>query len=508
MKWTKEAEESISKVPDFIRGMIKQQVIKIAKEKGLLEITKEFLEEVREKNGVHSKGKNLEQSKPKSIEDFYANTDKSAIYAGFKNKVSVHAGMSGMPINDTSKIWDIVKETKIQSAKCAMYIHIPFCVARCKFCSFYQSKTNCSELDKYADYLLKELEFSSQSLYAKSTVVNAIYFGGGTPTDLSANALNKILSHLQNNWNLANDCEITIEGRIYGFDDDKISVCIANGVNRFSFGVQSFNTNIRQQMGRIETKETILERIAYIASLKQTNISVDLIYGLPDQTKELWLEDLATCANTKGIDSVSIYNLKYMPGSPIKKLVKKGKLSIPATIEEQGDLFLETVKYLKSVNSRRVGLRHWAFSNRERSVYNFISKYEQDCIPIGNGAGGVINGYRIFQRMDMEDYFAQVANKEKPIAMGLKMPENNNFNGIMIGSLEEFLQIDFAQIANDFNMPNLMKKYLPLLKQWQEAGMVIFNETTGIMKLTEAGEFYNVNIAQNLVDFNKWSNDE
>ena len=197
-----------------------------------------------------------------------------------------------------------------------------------------------------------------------------------------------------------------------------------------------------------------------------------------------------------------------MPGSPIKKLVKKGKLSTPATMEEQGDLFLETVEYLKSVNSRRVGLRHWAFSNRERSIYNFISKYEQDCIPIGNGAGGVINGHRIFQRMEMNDYFAKVSNNEKPIAMGLKMPVNNNFNGTMIGSLEEFLQIDFAKIANDFNMPNLIKKYSPLLSQWQDAGMVNFNEKTGIMKLTEAGEFYNVNIAQNLVDFNKWSNNE
>ncbi|MEA2012831.1 MAG: heme anaerobic degradation radical SAM methyltransferase ChuW/HutW [Verrucomicrobiota bacterium] len=505
MKWTKEAEISISKIPGFIRGMIKQQVLKIAKEKGLTEITKEFLEEVRTTHGVHSKGKNLEQRKPKTIDDFYANTGKSPIYAGFKNKVSVHAGMSGTPIDDSSKIWDIVKNKKSQSAKTALYIHIPFCVARCKFCSFYQSKTNCNELDKYAEYLVRELELVSESLYAQSATINAIYFGGGTPTDLSADALRKILSHLNNNWNLANDCEITIEGRIHGFSDDKVSVCIDNGVNRFSFGVQSFDTKIRQQMGRIETQETVLKRIAEIAKLNKANISVDLIYGLPDQTKEIWLNDIETAAKNKAIDSASIYSLKFIPGSPIKPLVEKGKLSEPASKNEQAGLFLETNKYFNIVNAKRLGLRHWAFSNRERSIYNFIAKYEYDCIPIGNSAGGMINRYRILQRMEMEDYYAKITNSEKPIAISLKIPSKNNFTGAMIGSMEEFLQIDFNAIAKDFDIPDLVGRYTPLFEQWQEAGMISFNKKYGIMKLTEAGEFYNVNIAQNLVDFNKWS---
>jgi len=437
----------------------------------------------------------------KSINDFYAKTDDKPIYNGFNSKANVHAGMSGTPVDydNMSEVWIKVAKEKDNSPRRAVYIHVPFCLSRCKFCHFYQSRTKKEELDIYSTYLLKELELVSKSNFAKSKPINAIYFGGGTPTDLSANSLKNLLAHLKNNWNLANDCEITIEGRIFGFTDEKISACIENGANRFSFGVQSFDTKVRRQMGRIETRENIISKIDDIAKLNQANISVDLIYGLPDQNDEIWLDDLATAANTRSIDSCSIYNLKLMAGTPILKESQNGKYSAPADMERQADMFLILNDYYKSRNIKRFGLRHWAFSNRERSLYNFIVKYEQTCLPIGNGAGGRIGNYRVFQSGENKDYYKKIDSEEKPITMALELPKNNTLNGTLIGSLEEHLCINFSKIEEEFNLAKLTEKFSPLLNQWQEAGMISFENK--VMKLTEAGEFWNVNIAQNLIDF-------
>ena len=495
--WSEKAEDKMKEAPAFIRPMIIKKVESLAREKEIKIITEDFL------NDVRNKQKHSPTKKTKIINDFFAKTDDKPIYAGFYSKANVHAGMSGSPVDfdNISEVWNKVAEKKDNSPRRAVYIHVPFCLSRCKFCHFYKSRTREEEIDIYSKYLLKELQFASESNFAKSKPINAIYFGGGTPTDLSPDSLKNLLSHLKNNWNLANDCEITIEGRIFGFNDEKISACIENGANRFSFGVQSFDTKIRRQMGRIETQENIISRINDIAKLNQSAISVDLIYGLPDQTDEIWINDLAIAANTNSIDSCSIYNLKLMAGTPILQESQNGKYSAPADMKRQADMFLLMNDYYKSRNIKRFGLRHWAFSNRERSLYNFIVKYEQTCLPIGNGAGGRIGNYRVFQSCENKDYYKKIDAGEKPIAMALELPENNTINGALIGSLEEHLCIDFAKIESEFNLPQLTEKFLPLLNQWQEAGMISLKNK--VMRLTAAGEFWNVNVAQNLIDYLK-----
>lgn len=451
---------------------------------------------------MHPHVQNYDQ--PKSVEDFFANTDKAPLYAGFKKGVSVHVSSFAKPVMDPLSVWSEVKDSSNEYKRGALYLHIPFCVARCKFCSFYKSRTHHGELEKYTNYILKELDMVSKSVYAQSTSIAAVYFGGGTPTDLSAASFQRILSHLNSNWNLTNDCEITVEGRLFGFGDDKIAACIDGGVNRFSFGVQSFNTKVRRQMGRIDKKETILQRIEEVSKQSQILTSVDLIYGLPDQTKEIWLEDLKTAYETRGIDSCSIYNLKFLPGSPIKDMVDKGEISPPATACEQADLFSVTNNYFNALNAKRLGLRHWSFSNRERSIYNFIAKYEKPCIPIGSGAGGIISNYRVFQAMDLNSYYSKIENNEKPIAMALNLGNKKRVSGSIIGSMEEFLQIDFKKIQSRFDDSSMIDVLSPLLTQWQDAGMVTFDKRSGVMKLREPGQFYNVHIGQHLLDYLNW----
>jgi anaerobilin synthase len=439
---------------------------------------------------------------PKKMEDFYANTDDKPIYAGFKNKVDVHAGVSGKMVLNTKGLWDKISSAEDVLPKRALYIHIPFCLARCKFCSFYKSKTNNNEIEKYAKYLIKELDLVAKSKFAQSKPFNAVYFGGGTPTDLPVKAFEKVLSFINKKFPLTNDCEFTIEGRNFGFDNKKIETCIKNGVNRFSFGVQSFDTKIRQQMGRIESKETLIKRIEEVGKISNAMISIDLIYGLPDQNEEKWHEDISLAYEIEPIDSVSIYNLKYFPGSPIQDLVKKGKLNAPATAKEQADLFVTTKDFFDKINANRHGLRQWAFSNRERSVYNFIPKYDFTVLPIGCGAGGRVGNHKLMQGIETETYYKYLDEGKKPVNLAVEIKNDIGINGYFIGTLEEFLQVDFKTASQKFVQPNLIDIYEPILTQWEKAGMITFDGRT--MKLTSAGEFFNVNIAQNLIEYFGW----
>ncbi len=231
-------------------------------------------------------------------------------------------------------------------------------------------------------------------------------------------------------------------------------------------------------------------------------ISVDLIYGLPDQTNELWLEDLKTVKNAVGIDSVSIYNLKNLPGSPIQKMVENGKLSRPASKIEQADLFMITKEFFANQNTKRLGLRHFAFNNRERSMYNFIPKYNNSVIPVGNGAGGGFAGYRIYQKMKNDEYFNLIDQGKKPIAVASTVSIHAAFDGDIVGGFEEFRQINLKNLEIKYNDSTIISRFTPLLEQWEVAGMVTWNPETGVVKMTAAGEFYNVHLTQNLIDYN------
>ncbi len=243
INWTSEAEESIKGAPSFVLPMIKKMVESAAEKAGITKITAEFVEKAREKSGMGGK------KKTKVLEDFFADIGENPLYAGFANNDSVHAGGGSGETIDVDTAWDSIKVIDEKTGNRALYLHVPFCVSRCKFCSFFQSRTNLNELGEYASYMIKELQMVADSIVGQSMPINAVYFGGGTPTDLTASDLENILKFITANFPLTNDCEITIEGRINGFTDDKIEACLNNGANRFSFGVQSFNTEIRQQMG-------------------------------------------------------------------------------------------------------------------------------------------------------------------------------------------------------------------------------------------------------------------
>ena len=139
-----------------------------------------------------------------------------------------------------------------------LYVHIPFCESRCLFCMFYQNPYSKEASNAYTNTLIKEFELWNGRAAQNSAPIKALYFGGGTPTALEASDIRKILGAARKNLPLAKDCEITFEGRVHGFSDEKLEACLEGGVNRLSIGVQTFNPEIRREMQRLDSPEFII----------------------------------------------------------------------------------------------------------------------------------------------------------------------------------------------------------------------------------------------------------
>jgi putative heme utilization radical SAM enzyme HutW len=369
-----------------------------------------------------------------------------------------------------------------------IYLHIPFCETHCTFCGFYQnhySKLSCSN---YTDRLLQEIEQDAGSVLCQSAPVHAVYLGGGTPSALAANDLARIITTLRNRLPLAPDCEITIEGRVLNFDNARIDACLDAGVNRFSIGIQSFNSKIRKKMARTSDGPTAIAFLEGLVRRDKAAVVCDLLFGLPGQDAQTWNEDLEI-AQDIGLDGVDLYALNLFPNTPLGKAVSNGRTQVPTAIECR-DLYLQGCNFMEQEGWRCISNSHWARTTRERNLYNLLIKQGADCLAFGSGAGGSLNGWSWINHRNLDAWHGAVAAGEKPLMM-------------MTHTLEARFQwhyqlqaaVDIARIPLN-ELTEYAEKLLPLLQQWYHAGLI--QDTSTCIRLTNEGRFWASNILRSL----------
>ena len=414
----------------------------------------------------------------------------------FPHKRVVHAGLNGTLISpkESQSVWDTVMRgaPKRGQMQCA-YIHIPFCKTKCTYCGFFQNGTSQNVEDQYIDGLISELKLASERPRLKDGLIHALFIGGGTPTSLSPANSERLLKAIKAYLPLANDYELTLEGRIHDLIPENLDVWMANGVNRMSIGVQSFNTEVRQMVGRLDTKETVLERLAALKAYGQCSVVIDLIYGLPGQTMEVWEQDLADLVSS-GVDGADLYQLNVFDGSDLNKDIAKGKVPAAATTAMQGDMFEFGRKYLDERSYRRLSAAHWSANNRERSLYNILAKAGVPMFPFGSGAGGNVDGYGMMLHRALKPYEDMVSRGEKPFMALMKQSELQPVVNQVVSQLEQgFLNI-ISLVTLDLRLEELNWLY----KLWEERGLVAYNGL--LYKLTAAGEFWTVNLTQSTLE--------
>ena len=177
--------------------------------------------------------------------NFEAEITDNPLKNAFRGKATVHTHIPGQVYMGSEAV-SVIKnqyENKRQGTTLA-YIHVPFCETRCLYCLFYQNPLRPESSRHYTNLLIKELQLWSDLAAQKNEPIHAVYFGGGTPTALEPNDLYRLITAVRTYLPLANDCEITLEGRIHHFPEEKMEAAFKAGINRVSLGVQTFNTKI------------------------------------------------------------------------------------------------------------------------------------------------------------------------------------------------------------------------------------------------------------------------
>lgn len=393
-------------------------------------------------------------------------------------------GTGGAAVNDPFADWAPQLNWQRREAPLNLYLHTPFCHHRCAFCPFFQNITRAGFSREYADRLIRDLEQKARWLGPTITArrVSSVFFGGGTPSDLDAEDLARVIQTLRALYPIDDETEITVEGRVWGFTQDKAAAWREAGANRISIGLQSTNTKVRRAMGRLADRSQIRETLQQFVDLGYVTI-VDLIYGLPNQDVASVVEDARFLAEESGIDGLDLYALKQFPGSPLAKAVEQGRMQTPGDVQLRAEMFTAAADELAQHGFEHFTPQHWRRGQRERSVYNQLAKTSADILPFGSSAGGRLGHVRLSGFRALEDYEKAIDAGELGANCIIQEPSpGQHFNDAITEHIQRRMLPPLEQWPDH-------AAAAPLIDNWREAGLIGPPQKDGL-PLTQAGCFW------------------
>lgn len=267
----------------------------------------------------------------------------------------------------------------------AAYVHIPFCSHICYYCDFAKVLMTGQPVEAYIDELLKE--YDSYDISSLKT----LYIGGGTPSVLPADQLEKLLTHLTKTLDLEELEEFTVEANPSDLTDEVLAVLANSPVNRISLGVQSFDDKLLKKIGRTHTEAQVYSSIERLRAAGFENITIDLIYGLPNQTMEMVERDVQKFLELD-LPHVALYSLILEDHTVFMNRQRRGRLRLPSD-DRNADMYEYIIKMLTSK-----GYSHYEVSNFGKigyeSKHNMTYWDNAEYYGIGAGASGYLDGIR------------------------------------------------------------------------------------------------------------------
>ena len=329
----------------------------------------------------------------------------------------------------------------------ALYIHWPFCLAKCPYCDFN------SHVRAGIDHALWEAglltDMAREARLAGGEALTSIFFGGGTPSLMPPKLVARLLAEAERLWGFAPDIEITLEGNPSSVESANYAALAAAGINRVSLGLQALDDKALQFLGRLHDTAEGLAALE-IAQRHFSRVSFDLIYALPGQTAAAWHSELSR-ALALGTGHISLYQLTIEPGTRFATMVREGTFQ-PLDDDLAADLFAIT----RDVTAAH-GLPAYEISNHarpgEESRHNVTYWRYQDYCGIGPGAHGRRGGVATIRHRKPENWLAAIARQDDGIAEARLLGRNEQASEAMLMGLRLAEGVDIEALANRFDLP-------------------------------------------------------
>ena len=288
-----------------------------------------------------------------------------------------------------------------------IYIHVPFCVKKCDYCDFY-SCTDLAKIPAYIESLVDEMEITDFSSPA-----DTLYFGGGTPSILAPEQIQRLIDAAVNRFQLSPDAEITIEANPGTVTAEKLAGFRQAGVNRINIGVQSFSDFSLGFLSRIHTANDAIASFGAARSVGYDNIGLDLIYGLPGQSEKMWQADLETAINLKP-EHLSCYMLTYETGTRMEQNLRNGRFrQLPD--KDVGMLYDFMVRYLEDNGFFQYEVSSFSMSGQTRSKHNQKYWTHVPYIGLGPSAHSLTGKKRSWNFRLLDVYLKKTGQGKLPI---------------------------------------------------------------------------------------------
>lgn len=366
------------------------------------------------------------------------------------------------------------------------YVHIPFCTQICYYCDFSKVFIKNQPVDEYLQALIRE--FESYDIKKLRT----LYIGGGTPTSITAEQLEYLLTNLTKHLDLSVLEEFTIEANPGDLTEDKIEVLKHSAVNRVSLGVQTFNDKHLKQIGRSHNEAQIYSTISNLKEAGFHNISIDLIYALPGQTMEDVKENVAK-AIALDIPHLSLYSLILEHHTVFMNKMRRGKLQLP-----KEDLEAEMFEYIISELEAN-GFEHYEISNFTKpgfeSRHNLMYWDNAEYFGVGAGASGYLNGVRYRNRGPIQHYLKAVAQGNARLSEE-KLTKDEMMEEELFLGLRKKTGVSIARFEEKFDL-SFEERYGQIVRELCQQGLLVLDDK--VVRMTKKGLFLGDTVAERFI---------
>jgi len=317
-----------------------------------------------------------------------------------------------------------------EKKRIGLYIHIPFCERLCFFCPYTKYLSKKQKIIQYVSALKKEIKFISSQNALSNYAVSSVFFGGGTPSFLSAKQLTEILSFCRNHFVFLEGIQVTVEANPSSVDEQKLKQLKKAGFNRISFGIQSFNDKLLKKLGTAHDSVKAVNAVN-LAKNYFNSINLDLMYALPEQTLSDWQTDLIKATKLK-VSHLTTYALDVVPGTVFFALKERKILGEIPSFEKEKEMLFLSDKILGKKGFKRYLIDQFALKGKESSYAK--QTLSGEVIGLGCGAFSHFNDFEFRNSLNLEKYLEEAENGFA-VEAGKKLTKKEQMERFMIKGL-------------------------------------------------------------------------